>query len=135
MFLRMGIALSFISLLSGQITAQPSESVRIPVEATMREERGLSKHLSYYVGGFQPNYLEVRKGQRVTIQLTSKDGTHSLAIPGLALKTAPVAPGMSNELTFVADQVGDFEIKCDTVCGKLHRQMGGRLVVTEPDQP
>ena len=118
-------------LISGPVSAQSPAATQIKVSATLLEKQGLSKNLSYYVGGFQPNYIEVRKGQRVTIQLRSVDGTHSLAIPKLGLKTAPVAAGKSAELTFVADQVGEFEIKCDSVCGKMHKKMGGTLIVTE----
>lgn len=109
----------------------PDSSIRVRVEAGIREQRVLPKASRYYyVGGFQPNYLEVQQGQQVTIELVATKGTHSLAIPALGVKSNEVADGQSTEMIFSADQSGEFEITCDTVCGKFHRRMVGILVVS-----
>jgi len=121
-----------MGLASGQST---EPAVRIEIKASLLEQRGVSKHVGYFVGGFYPNYLEVRLGQQVTIELNAVGGTHSLVIPELGLKTGPVSSGERTELIFVADRLGEFEILCGTVCGNLHRRMVGRLVVTEPEEP
>jgi heme/copper-type cytochrome/quinol oxidase subunit 2 len=64
------------------------------------------------VGGFHPNWIEVSKGDRVTIELTSEQGTHSLAIPEYGVKSQPeygvksqpVGEGQTTTINFVADK-------------------------------
>jgi heme/copper-type cytochrome/quinol oxidase subunit 2 len=120
-----------MSCVFAQVKAQSTTGnvISIPIEARITEYRGVSKHTGYYIGGFQPGYIEVHAGQRVTLILTSKDGYHSLEIPELGEVSETVGPGESTQLTFVARQVGSFDIQCHTRCGELHKKMTGRLVV------
>ncbi|MBE3597860.1 MAG: cupredoxin domain-containing protein [Limnochordaceae bacterium] len=80
-------------------------------------------------GGFQPSYLEVRRGDRVRIKLTSYDVTHSFQLLDFGIDTGPIFPGTSRVVEFVADRAGTFPFQCNVRCSPLHRNMVGQLVV------
>jgi len=77
---------------------------------------------------FDPAVLKVDPGDRVTIELTSSDVVHGLYIDGYGLQVS-ADPGQTNRLTFVADQIGSFRLRCSVTCGDLHPFMIGKLRV------
>jgi cytochrome c oxidase subunit II len=79
---------------------------------------------------FGPKAMTVRKGQRVTIVLTSKDFVHGFSMPDFNVRADGI-PGKTVEVTFVADKAGKFVYLCDNFCGEGHDKMSGFLIVTE----
>jgi cytochrome c oxidase subunit 2 len=79
---------------------------------------------------FEPNQITVKKGEPVTIVLTSTDVTHGLKIPDLHVEDT-VKKGSSTELNFTPDKVGTFQGKCAHFCGKGHGTMTFTVVVVE----
>ncbi|MEW6282851.1 MAG: hypothetical protein AB1758_29840 [Candidatus Eremiobacterota bacterium] len=103
----------------------------VRVEASTRRVRPL--HKTYWLtGGFLPDRIVVTRGQQVTVEFVSREGTHSLAIPAYHVQSGPVPSGETTSVTFLADRVGEFEIRCQTSCGPHHLRMTGTLVVEEP---
>jgi len=80
-------------------------------------------------GGFRPNRIEVAKGQRVRLVLTSYDVTHSFQLLDFGIDTGPIFPGTKRVVEFVADRVGTFPFQCNVRCSPLHRNMVGQLIV------
>lgn len=74
---------------------------------------------------FQPAEITVKKGEPVTLALSSADVTHGLLIPDLHVNT-PIPKGHVTEVTFTPDKAGDFHGKCGRFCGSGH---GGMLFV------
>ncbi len=120
-----------VLLLLLAITAA-AEDVTIRIDANLRK-RVIAGHGRRLVGGFHPNWIEVRRGDRVIIELHSEEGTHALAIPDYQVKSSPVAPGETVTLSFVAYRTGEFRVECAAECGGLHRTMTGTLVVRDDD--
>src|SRR5512139_1117822 len=56
---------------------------------------------------YTPSILKVNQGDRVTIDLTSKDVVHGLSIDGYDLEIS-ADPGQTAHLTFIADRPGTY---------------------------
>jgi plastocyanin len=79
---------------------------------------------------FSPSSIQVARGTRVRLALTSTDRTYSMAIQGYSLSSlCPV--GQTVYLDFIADQAGTFTYYCNMDVGKPEERakMVGRLVV------
>ena len=79
---------------------------------------------------FEPAEVTVRKGQPVTLELTSPDVTHGLEIKELGIKTE-VKKGKPAELSFTPETVGTFTGKCSHFCGTGHGSMNLKIHVIE----
>ena len=79
---------------------------------------------------FGPKEIRVKKGQRITILLTSTDFVHGFSMPDFNVRADGI-PGKMIEVTFVADKAGRFIYLCDNFCGEGHDKMSGFLIVTE----
>ncbi|MBZ0280375.1 MAG: cupredoxin domain-containing protein [Anaerolineae bacterium] len=77
---------------------------------------------------FTPGRLEVNKGDTVVIRLAASDVTHGFYLDGYGLEQR-VEPGISQKISFIADQAGKFRYRCSVSCGALHPFMIGELVV------
>ena len=81
---------------------------------------------------FNPEYIRVRQGDRVTIHLTSieqaRDATHGFAISKYNINLS-LEPGEHQTVTFVADKPGVFPFYCTEFCSALHLEMTGYLLV------
>lgn len=74
---------------------------------------------------FEPEEIRVKKGDKVTMTLISKQGAHGLAIPDLNVDIK----GNDGTATFTADKVGEFEIVCSIMCGAGHNDMTSKIIV------
>lgn len=92
-------------------------------EATERTIRVEASQFAY-----QPGTFRVNPGDRVTIELTSADVVHGLALDGYDVEMS-ADPGQSSQLTFIADQRGIFRFRCSVTCGDMHPFMVGKLQV------
>ena len=80
---------------------------------------------------FHPNDLRVEAGDRIDLELISKEGDHSLVLPAFEVAVR-IREGQRQRLRFVADQVGDHRFgSCEWDGTALH-VMKGRLRVQAP---
>lgn len=80
--------------------------------------------------GFWPDPLLLKKGEKVKLILTSRDVTHGVRIDAFDINLK-VEKERVNEIEFIPDQAGEFEIKCSFYCGPGHSRMKGKLIVRE----
>jgi cytochrome c oxidase subunit II len=71
---------------------------------------------------FSPNEITLKKGEEVTLEISTKDVTHGLVIKDLGVKTE-IKKGQSAEVKFTPETTGTFEGKCAHFCGKGHGSM------------
>jgi cytochrome c oxidase subunit 2 len=81
-------------------------------------------------GQYNPDHIEVQKGEKVRLQLKSMDVTHGFAIDEFKI-AKEVSPGPATVVEFTPTQAGTFYYYCVVRCGKNHKQMRGTLVVKE----
>ncbi len=79
---------------------------------------------------FSPNEITVKKGEEVTLEITSKDVSHGLLIEDLGVRTE-IKKGQSAEVKFTPETAGTFEGKCAHFCGKGHGSMTMTVHVVE----
>ena len=74
--------------------------------------------------------IEVKKGDMVVFKLASSDVVHGFSLKdfGVYLKDG-IQPGKVVYVSFKADQVGTFTFSCNAICGDMHQNMQGTLVV------
>jgi heme/copper-type cytochrome/quinol oxidase subunit 2 len=99
--------------------------------AAVPTQQHIDLHASQYE--FTPGRVEVNQGDTVTITLHADDVVHGLYLDGYGLETRTV-PGVTEQVTFTADNAGKFKFRCSVSCGSLHPFMIGELVV-RPNQP
>lgn len=107
------------------VSLDSSVSIDAPVEATGEE---VSFNIDAFNFGYSQETLRVKKGDTVTITLTSTDGFHDWVVDEFGAETSKIRDGETTSVTFVADQTGEFEYYCSV---GSHRQMGmvGTLIV------
>lgn len=66
-------------------------------------------------------------GRDVTVTLEAKDVIHSFWVPRLAGKTDMI-PGLTNRLSFLAEQPGVYYAHCSVLCGESHANMAFRVI-------
>ncbi|HET7452706.1 MAG TPA: cupredoxin domain-containing protein [Thermoanaerobaculia bacterium] len=71
---------------------------------------------------FVPHELSLKKGEPVTIHLTSEDVEHGFFNRKLKID-ADVPAGQSTDITITPEQEGDFLVICDHFCGAQHGNM------------
>ncbi|HEX4818833.1 MAG TPA: cytochrome c oxidase subunit II [Acidimicrobiales bacterium] len=74
------------------------------------------------------NDLVIPVGEKVELQVHSRDVIHSFWIPALA-GTRDAVPGRTQYLELEASQVGTFDGQCKEYCGLSHANMRARAVV------
>lgn len=77
---------------------------------------------------FQPNRIQVGKGDRLIITLTASDVVHGFYLDAYGIEER-VEPGVEKTIEFVANRAGKFRYRCLVSCGPLHPFMMGELVV------
>lgn len=75
--------------------------------------------------------IEVKKGDMVVLKLASSDVVHGFSLKdfGVYLKDG-IQPGKVIHVSFKADQVGTFTFSCNAICGDMHQNMQGTLIVS-----
>ncbi len=74
--------------------------------------------------------IEVKKGDQVVFKLTSSDVVHGFSLKDFGISlTDGIHPGKPIFVTFTADKVGTFTFSCNAICGDMHENMQGTLVV------
>lgn len=87
-------------------------------------------------GGFTTNVIRVPKGELVTLNFTSMDVTHGIAIGGgLNLDLGHVDPGEHKTVELTFEESGTYTFYCTTWCSKDHWRMRGVIEVYDPENP
>lgn len=79
------------------------------------------------------NELKLPVNKPVHILLRSKDVIHSLFLPHHRVKQDAV-PGMTIDVFFTPNKVGEFELACTELCGLGHYRMRGFVYVMAEDE-
>lgn len=110
-----------------QLQRPPDDAVQVQVLG----KRWMWK-LQHANGRREINELHVPVGQAVKLNMTSEDVIHSFYVPAFRIK-ADVLPGRYTSTWFKPTKAGTYHLLCAEYCGTKHSQMGGRIVVMEPD--
>ena len=79
----------------------------------------------------QKPVIEVSKGDVVIFKLTSSDVVHGFSLKDFGIYlTDGIKPGKATYVSFTADRVGTFTFSCNAICGDMHQNMQGTIVVT-----
>jgi cytochrome c oxidase subunit II len=79
---------------------------------------------------FDTPEIRVRKGEAVTLVLTSPDFVHGFSVPDLDARV-DLVPGRTVELELKPARPGRFVFLCDNFCGEGHDRMTGFLIVED----
>jgi|SRR6516162_5002784 cytochrome c oxidase subunit 2 len=77
---------------------------------------------------FTPRAITLKKGETVTIRLTSEDRIHGFYSKPLKVDEL-IEPGKTTELTITPAEVGTFTTICDHFCGAGHGNMNMTITV------
>ncbi|MBI2658289.1 cupredoxin domain-containing protein [Candidatus Woesearchaeota archaeon] len=77
---------------------------------------------------FEPAAIEVSKGDRVRLVVTSIDVPHGISIPEYGINER-LDVGKPVTIEFTADKEGTFTSFCSVFCGSGHSSMKGKIVV------
>ena len=77
---------------------------------------------------FDPSTIEVSKGDKVRLIVTSTDVPHGIAIQEYGINER-MEVGKPVTIEFTADKTGTFTAFCSVFCGSGHGNMKGKLIV------
>jgi len=74
--------------------------------------------------------IEVSQGDVVVFKLASSDVVHGFSLKDFEVfLTDGIEPGKATYVSFTADKVGTFTFSCNAICGDMHQNMQGTLIV------
>jgi len=74
--------------------------------------------------------IEVSQGDVVVFKLTSSDVVHGFSLKDFEVfLTDGIEPGKATYVSFTADKAGTFTFSCNAICGEMHQNMQGTLIV------
>ena len=77
---------------------------------------------------FTPAEIALRKGEPVTLELSTDDVFMGFNAPDLKMRS-DIVPGKVMRLRFTPDRAGTFPFLCDIFCGDGHETMSGKITV------
>lgn len=77
---------------------------------------------------FTPNVIHLKRGEPVTIRLTSSDRAHGLLVKPLHVDL-DADDGFPDEVTITPQEAGTFNAICDHYCGAGHGNMKMTVIV------
>ena len=105
------------------LVGQGTQLPQIQAQGEVKEFKMTAKQFS-----FEPSTIEVNKGDRVRLIVTSTDVPHGIAIPEYEINQR-LEPGKPVTIEFTADKQGTFSAYCSVFCGAGHSGMKGKLIV------
>ncbi|HLC49960.1 MAG TPA: cupredoxin domain-containing protein [Candidatus Nanoarchaeia archaeon] len=103
--------------------AETPSTEETTVQAEVKEFKITAKQFS-----FDPATIEVNKGDKVRLIVTSVDVPHGIAIKEYGINQR-LDVGKPATIEFTADKNGEFTTYCSVVCGAGHGTMKGKLIV------
>ena len=74
--------------------------------------------------------IEVSRGDTVVFKLTSSDVIHGFSLKDFGVfLTEGIEPGKATYVSFTADKAGTFTFSCNAICGEMHQNMQGTIIV------
>lgn len=92
-------------------------------EGSLKEFRITAKQFQ-----FEPEIIEVNKGDKVRLVVTSIDVPHGIKIAEYGINER-LDVGKPATIEFTADKEGTFTAFCSVFCGSGHSSMKGKLIV------
>lgn len=80
-------------------------------------------------GGWSPERIVVRRGQRVRLRILAEDVTHGFEMLHLGVDAGAIKTGTTKVVEFTADREGEFPFYCSVRCSPLHMALMGTVVV------
>jgi cytochrome c oxidase subunit II len=77
---------------------------------------------------FSPSQITLKKGEPVTLRLTTEDVKHGFLQKALKID-GDIVPGKTTEITFTPQTAGTFTTICDNFCGSGHGNMKMTIVI------
>jgi cytochrome c oxidase subunit II len=77
---------------------------------------------------FAPKEITLKRGEPVTLRLSSEDVTHGFFMKALGID-AVIEPGQPTDVTITPQTTGSFTTICDHFCGEGHGNMHMTIVV------
>jgi cytochrome c oxidase subunit 2 len=77
---------------------------------------------------FTPTEISLKKGEPVTIELSTDDVFMGFSVPDLKVRS-DIVPGKVMRLKLMPATAGTFPFLCDIFCGDGHETMSGKIVV------
>ena len=81
----------------------------------------------------QPPVLYMPLGEKVRFTFTASDVIHSFWVPDFMIQMQNI-PGVTNNLEFTANELGEFRGFCNILCGRQHAQMRFTVKVVTPQE-
>ncbi len=98
----------------------------------VRNGKNVEVYMVLVRSSFEPNKIEVNKGDKVTIHMTNIEQTtdelHGLGILEYNINVV-VDPGETKTIEFTADKQGVYAYYCTNFCSALHQEMQGYMLV------
>jgi cytochrome c oxidase subunit II len=108
--------------------ALAATAVAVAASAPVRGGAGLEVKASRR--GFEPSRISLRRGESVSIALSTADGEHCFAIDALRIEKK-IVPGRTTTLDLTPDRTGVFPFYCCLESGDEAGVERGQLSVTE----
>ena len=118
----------------GASNAPVPNSAEIPQASVVQREKLPEGTIELSISsseGFSPNTFTVRRGQKVTLALTSKKGSHTFAFkdPLLAAVSLNAKEGQTSAVNFVApEKSGEYVFRCDLPGHEDNGEVGKMIV-------
>ena len=87
-------------------------------------------HMDASSWAFTPNSITLKRGEKVTLELTGVSGDHGIGIPDLGINQK-FSAGETVSVAIPTDKTGSFNFRCNVPCGQGHRDMTGTIVIEE----
>ncbi len=81
-----------------------------------------------HLGEFVPDEIHLKKGETVSLELSSTDTIHGFACPDLGIDTKLV-PGQPLTVPVTLSAPGEYDFFCSVFCGEGHENMLGKIIV------
>lgn len=121
-----------ILLISACAQQKPEDLVGqgTPIEEKVIDKTGPAREFAMTAKQFvfEPAVIEVNKGDRVKLVVTSTDVPHGISIPEYGINER-LDPGRPVTIEFTADKEGTFTTFCSVFCGSGHSNMKGKIIV------
>jgi nitrous-oxide reductase len=104
----------------------------------IRKGKNVEVYMTAVMSNFEPNTIEVNKGDKVTIYITnieqSRDESHGFALNEYNINIV-IEPGATKIVEFTAEKQGVFPFYCTVFCSAMHEEMQGNLLVKGASTP
>ncbi|MDP3640784.1 MAG: cupredoxin domain-containing protein [Nanoarchaeota archaeon] len=116
------ILIAFLLIISA-CSPEKNDTSNNPLQGAVQEFKITAKQFA-----FEPETIEIHKGDRVRLIVTSLDLPHGFSILEYGINER-LNPGEPVAIEFTADQEGEFTMFCSLYCGSEHSEMKGKMIV------